>query len=310
MKVLFIDTVHPYLEKKLKQLGFECHHAHKESKAEIKEKIKVYHGIIIRSRFTIDVSFLKNAKNLKFIARAGSGTENINLEYIRKQNIACFTAPEGNSNSVAEHALGMILCLLNNIKKSDEEIRKDVWERENNRGTELNKKTIGIIGYGNTGSAFAKVVEGLGVKILAYDKYKKKFPFESSMQQIFKKADIVSLHIPLNTETLKICNQEFIDKFSKPIYIINTSRGKCIDTKALVSGLKNKTILGVCLDVFEYEEKSFSSLKLKQNSKEMTYLKNSKNTILTPHIAGWTYESKYKIAEVLGRKIEDYFKTK
>ena len=238
MKVLFIDTVHPYLENKLIDLGFECYHSQEANEKDIKKKIHLYHGIIIRSRFTMDINFLENAKNLKFIARAGSGTENIDLQYLKKHDIICFNAPEGNSKAVAEHALGMLLSLLNNIKNSDEEIRKDIWEREKNRGKELNNKTIGIIGYGNTGSEFAKILSGIGVEILTYDKYKTRYPFESSMQKIFKKADIISFHIPLNTETFKICNKKFIQNFSKPIYIINTSRGDCIDTKALVNGLK------------------------------------------------------------------------
>ncbi len=308
MRALFIDTTHPYLENKLIDLGFECHHAQKLSEKDIKKKIHLYHGIIIRSRFTMDINFLENAKNLKFIARAGSGTENIDLQYLKERNIICFNAPKGNSKAVAEHALGMLLSLLNNIKNSDEEIRKDIWKREKNRGTELNNKTIGIIGYGNTGSEFAKILSGIGLKILTYDKYKKRYPFESSMQKIFEKADIISFHIPLNTETFKICNKKFIQNFSKPIYIINTSRGDCVDTKALVSGLKTKKILGACLDVFEYEKKSFANFKSTKKYQDMEYLKNSRKTILTPHIAGWTYESKYKIAKILAKKITNYFK--
>ena len=259
-----------------------------------------YDGIVIRSRFKIDKNFINAAKKLKFIARAGSGTENIDLHYANKKNIKCFNAAEGNRQAVAEHALAMILNLLNNIRVSDQEIRRGIWNREKNRGIELSGKTIGIIGFGNTGSSFAKILENFNVKILAYDKYKEKYKFQSNLDEILEFSDIISLHIPLTEETKYLVNKNFIAKAKKPFYIINSSRGQCIETKALIKGLKDQKILGACLDVFEQEKNSFE--KIGENA-DLKYLIESNKTILTPHIAGWTFESNYKIAETLSKKI-------
>ena len=300
MKIIFIDTTHPKLIKDLKSRGFICDQAHDKSKSEILKIIKNYDGLVIRSRFKIDKIFINVAKKLKFIARAGSGTENIDVKYADKKNINCFNAAEGNRQAVAEHALGMILNLLNNIRVSDLEIRKGLWNREKNRGFELSGKTIGIIGFGNTGSSFAKILENFNVKILAYDKYKKNYKFKSSLGDIQAYSDIISLHIPLTDETKYLVNENFIDKVKKPFYIINTSRGQCIETTALIKGLRDKKILGACLDVFEQEKSSFE--KIGENA-DLKYLIESDKTILTPHIAGWTFESNYKIAETLSKKI-------
>jgi D-3-phosphoglycerate dehydrogenase len=260
---------------------------------------------VIRSRFKINKAFINTAKKLKFIARAGSGTENIDLDYANKKNIKCFNAAEGNREAVAEHALAMILNLLNNIRVSDQEIRKGIWNREKNRGFELSGKTIGIIGFGNTGSFFAKILENFNIRILAYDKYKKNYKFQSNIDEILEFSDIISLHIPLTDETKYLVNKNFIDKAKKPFYIINTSRGQCIETKALIKGLKDEKILGACLDVFEQEKNSFE--KIVENT-DLKYLIESNKTILTPHIAGWTFESNYKIAETLSKKIINLFK--
>ena len=300
MKIIFIDTTHPKLIEDLKSRGFICDQAHDKSKSEILKIIKNYDGLVIRSRFKIDKIFINAAKKLKFIARAGSGTENIDIKYADKKNIKCFNAAEGNRQAVAEHALAMILNLLNNIRVSDLEIRKGLWNREKNRGFELSGKTIGIIGFGNTGSSFAKILENFNVKILAYDKYKKNYKFQSNLDEILEFSDIISLHIPLTEETKYLVNENFIDKAKKPFYIINTSRGKCIETKALIKGLKDQKILGACLDVFEQEKNSFE--KIGENA-DLKYLIESNKTILTPHIAGWTFESNYKIAETLSKKI-------
>ena len=300
MKIIFIDTTHPKLIKDLNYKGFICDQAYDKSKSEILKIIKNYDGIVIRSRFKIDKTFINAAKKLKFIARAGSGTENIDLHYANKKNIKCFNAAEGNRQAVAEHALAMILNLLNNIRVSDQEIRRGIWDREKNRGIELSGKTIGIIGFGNTGSSFAKILENFNVKILAYDKYKEKYKFQSNLDEILEFSDIISLHIPLTEETKYLVNKNFIDKAKKPFYIINTSRGKCIETKALIKGLKDQKILGACLDVFEQEKNSFE--KIGENA-DLKYLIESNKTILTPHIAGWTFESNYKIAETLSKKI-------
>ena len=300
MKIIFIDTTHPKLIKDLNYKGFICDQAYDKSRSEILKIIMNYDGIVIRSRFKIDKNFINVAKKLKFIARAGSGTENIDLHYANKKNIKCFNAAEGNRQAVAEHALAMILNLLNNIRVSDQEIRRGIWDREKNRGIELSGKTIGIIGFGNTGSSFAKILENFNVKILAYDKYKEKYKFQSNLDEILEFSDIISLHIPLTEETKYLVNKNFIDKAKKPFYIINTSRGKCIETKALIKGLKDQKILGACLDVFEQEKNSFE--KIGENT-DLKYLIESNKTILTPHIAGWTFESNYKIAETLSNKI-------
>jgi len=300
LKIIFIDTTHPKLIEDLKSRGFICDQAHDKSRSDILKIIKNYDGLVIRSRFKIDKTIINAAKKLKFIARAGSGTENIDLHYANKKNIKCFNAAEGNRQAVAEHALAMILNLLNNIRVSDQEIRKGIWNREKNRGFELSGKTIGIIGFGNTGSSFAKILENFNVKILAYDKYKKNYKFQSNIDEILANSDIISLHIPLTDETKYLVNKDFIDKAKKPFYIINTSRGQCIETKALIKGLKNKQILGACLDVFEQEKNSFEKIAENANLK---YLIESNKTILTPHIAGWTFESNYKIAEKLFEKI-------
>ena len=300
MKIIFIDTTHPKLIEDLNSRGFICDQAHDKSRSDILKIIKNYDGLVIRSRFKIDKTFINAAKKLKFIARAGSGTENIDLQYANKKKVKCFNAAEGNRQAVAEHALAMILNLLNNIRVSDQEIRKGIWNREKNRGFELSGKTIGIIGFGNTGSSFAKILENFNVKILAYDKYKKNYKFQSNIDEILANSDIISLHIPLTDETKYLVNKDFIDNAKKPFYIINTSRGQCIETKALIKGLKNKQILGACLDVFEQEKNSFEKIAENANLK---YLIESNKTILTPHIAGWTFESNYKIAEKLFEKI-------
>ena len=305
MKIIFIDTTHPKLIKDLNYKGFICDQAYDKSRSEILKIIMNYDGIVIRSRFKIDKNFINAAKKLKFIARAGSGTENIDLHYANKKNIKCFNAAEGNRQAVAEHALAMILNLLNNISVSDQEIRRGIWNREKNRGIELSGKTIGIIGFGNTGSSFAKILENFNVKILAYDKYKEKYKFQSNLDEILEFSDIISLHIPLTEETKYLVNENFIDKAKKPFYIINTSRGQCIETKALIKGLKDQKILGACLDVFEQEKNSFE--KIGENA-DLKYLIESNKTILTPHIAGWTFESNYKIAETLSKKIINLIK--
>ena len=300
MKIIFIDTTHPKLIEDLKCEGFICDELYDKSKSEILKIIKNYDGLVIRSRFKIDQTFINAAKNLKFIARAGSGTENIDLHYTNKKNIKCFNAAEGNRQAVAEHAVAMILNLLNNIRVSDQEMRNGIWNREKNRGFELSGKTIGIIGFGNTGSSFAKILENFNVKILVYDKYKKNYKFKSNLDKILEFSDIISLHIPLTEETKYLVNKSFIDKAKKPFYIINTSRGQCIETNALIKGLNDKKILGACLDVFEQEKNSFE--KISKNA-DLKYLIESSKTILTPHIAGWTFESNYKIAVTLSKKI-------
>ena len=307
MKILFIDTVHPLLKQELEKENHICDSAYNKSKTEIQLIISNYQGIIIRSRFKIDKQFIDCGSNLKFIARAGSGLENIDVDYAENKNIHCYNAAEGNRQAVAEHALGMLLSLFNNLNTADQEIRNGVWEREGNRGIELAGKTVAIIGYGNNGSAFAKVLKGFNVKILAYDKYLKDYSYKNTMESIYNEADIVSLHIPLTEETTYLVDDKFINSFEKNIYLINSARGKCTNTKHLVAALENGKIKGVCLDVFEYEKTSFENLSQEGFTNDMQNLMNSKNTILSPHIAGWTKESNVKIAEVLLNKFTSDF---
>jgi D-3-phosphoglycerate dehydrogenase len=307
MKILFIDTVHPLLKQELEKENHICDSAYNKSKTEIQQIISNYQGIIIRSRFKIDKQFIDCGSNLKFIARAGSGLENIDVEYAENKNIHCYNAAEGNRQAVAEHALGMLLSLFNNLNNADQEVREGKWEREKNRGIELAGKTVGIIGYGNNGSAFAEVLKGFNVKILAYDKYLTNYPQESSMETINKEADIISLHVPLTDETTYLVDDNFINRFAKNFYLINTARGKCVNTKNLVKALENKKIKGACLDVLEYEKTSFENLSKDGLTSDMQYLMNAKNTILSPHVAGWTEESNVKIAEVLLNKFTSDF---
>jgi|NorSeaMetagenome_1021524.scaffolds.fasta_scaffold01943_7 D-3-phosphoglycerate dehydrogenase / 2-oxoglutarate reductase len=303
MKVLFIDTVNPLLIQTLESANILCDTAYSKSKEEISTIIHQYDGIIIRSKFEIDKSFIDIAKKLKFIARAGSGTENIDVEYAITKNISCLNAAEGNRQAVAEHALAMILGLINNINQANQEVKKGQWNRERNRGTEISGKKIGIIGFGNNGNAFANLLKGFDVTVLAYDKYKTEYDYKTDMETIYKEADFLSLHVPLTHETKYLVNDDFISKFNKPFYLINTSRGKCVDTEALAKSLENKKILGACLDVLEQEKMSFEKLATQNNTKDLTYLLKAKNVILTPHIAGWTKESDIKIAEILAQKI-------
>jgi len=303
MKILFIDTVHPFLKQKLEKQNYICDTAYDKNKAEIQKIIHNYQGVIIRSRFIIDKEFIDYSSELKFIARAGSGLENIDVTYAKSKNIDCYNAAKGSRQAVAEHALGMLLSLFNNLNKADQEVRNGIWKREENRGRELAKKTIGIIGYGNNGSAFSEVLKGFDVTILAYDKYLKEYPYQSSMKDIYKQADIVSLHVPLTAETTYLVNDDFINKFEKDFYLINTARGKCVNTKDLGSALEKGKIKGACLDVLEHEKTSFENLSQEGFSEEMQCIMDSPKTMLSPHIAGWTQQSNVKIAKVLLEKI-------
>ncbi|MFL2569322.1 MAG: NAD(P)-dependent oxidoreductase [Flavobacteriales bacterium] len=304
-KVLFIDTVHPYLWEELQKEGYSCFEGYDLSEKAIVEQHNDAYGLVIRSRIKINANFLSYFNKLTFIARAGSGMENIDINYAHYKNIHTINAAEGNKQAVAEHALGMILSLFNNLNKADDEVRKGIWKREENRGIELSGKTVGIIGYGNNGSALAKVLSGFDTKVLAYDKYKTnytpKYAIESDMQTIFEQADILSLHIPLTEETQHLVKDSFLKQLHKPIYLINTSRGACLDTKSLISNLNSGKVLGACLDVLEYEKTSFENLS--EKTTELKQLLESDKVILSPHIAGWTQESQLKIAQLLFQKI-------
>ena len=299
-KVLFIDTTHKYLIDQLEKKNIVCDFEFSKTKSQIEKIIAKYDGIVIRSRFKIDKKFIDAAKKLKFIARAGSGLENIDIKYAEQKKIKCINAAEGNKQAVAEHALALILNLFNKINQANNELKSGKWLREENRGIELSGKKIGIIGFGNTGSSFVNLLKNFNLELLVYDKYKKNYEYKSSLKEIFEKAEILSLHVPLNDETKKYIDKSFINKMKKPFYLINTSRGQCVDTKALIRGIKENKVKGACLDVFEHEKTSFEKLK---RNRDLTFLLNSNKTILTPHIAGWTTESYFKIAKILSEKI-------
>lgn len=310
MKVLHLDTNHPLLIDKLNDLGFINDEDYTSSKEEIEAKIKTYDGIIIRSRFIIDQQFLDAAPNLKFIGRVGAGLENIDCDYAISKGIELIAAPEGNRNAVGEHTLGMLLSLFNKLNKADREVREGKWLREANRGIELDGKTIGIIGYGNMGKAFAKKLRGFDVTVLCYDikpKVGDKNCKQVSLKELQSKADVVSLHTPQTPLTLGMINTEFINQFKKPFWFLNTARGKSVITIDLVEGLKCGKILGAGLDVLEYEKASFENLFSSNLSEAFRYLIQAENVLLTPHVAGWTIESKEKLAQTIVDKIKGKF---
>ncbi|MCA0932381.1 2-hydroxyacid dehydrogenase [Lutimonas saemankumensis] len=308
MKVLFVDTNHPCLIDGLKQLGFECHEDYNSVKSEIESKIHQYHGLIIRSRFSIDEKFLKKATSLKFIGRVGAGLENIDIEFAKSKGISLLAAPEGNRNAVGEHALGMILALFNKLKKADSEIRKGIWLREDNRGIELEGKTIGLIGYGNMGKAFAKKLRGFDCEVICYD-IKPDVGDENARQvdleELFLKTEVLSLHTPQTELTRQMINATFLNQFEKNIYLINTARGSAVVTKDLVSAIKSGKVLGACLDVLEYEKASFENFFSNESTlpEDFQYLISSDKVLLSPHVAGWTVESKIKLAETILHKV-------
>jgi D-3-phosphoglycerate dehydrogenase len=306
-KILFIDSNHPVLENELREAGFQCDLHYGESYEAHLERIPEYIGIVIRSGIKIDARMIDAGSKLKFIARVGAGLENIDTEYAKSKGIACYNSPEGNRDAVGEHALGMLLMQMNHLKRVDAEVRKGIWLRAENRGSEIGGRTVGIIGYGNMGSTFAKKISGIGAKVIAYDKYKNNYgdayANEASMEQLFEECDIVSLHVPLTEETKYLCNEEWIGKFKKPIWLINTARGPVVKTKALIDAIEGNTVIGACLDVLEFEKFSFEKLSFDEIPEELQYLIQSDKVLLSPHIAGWTHESHYKLAKVIVDKI-------
>ena len=311
MKVLFIDEVHSILETRLTKMGFKCELNFDLNRQEILSRIGEYQGLVIRSKTPIDFEFLNAAKKLRFIARSGSGLENIDLLEAKKRHIHLFSAPEGNRQAVGEHALGMILSLFNKICHGNKEIREGKWNREDNKGVELSGKIIGIIGYGNMGKSFAKCLSGFNCKVLAYDKYKKKisdeYVIESSLEYIQVNAEIISFHTPYDKSTHHLLNEKFVKNMRKKFYLINTSRGKVVNTNAILTGLRTGKILGACLDVLEFEKTSFEKIFDQKIPIVFKKLLESTNVILTPHVAGWTEESYKKLSLVLAKKIEDKF---
>lgn len=306
-KILHLDSNHPLLMNQLQEFGFTNETDFVSSKEEIENKIAAYEGIVIRSRFKIDKGFIDKAINLKFIARVGAGLESIDCLYAQEKGIHLIAAPEGNSNAVGEHALGMLLSIMNKLNKADSMVRAGKWIREGNRGYELEGKTVGIIGYGNMGKSFAKKLKGFDVEVLYYDilpDVANENATQVSLEELKCKADVLSLHTPWTELTDKMVNKEFINSFAKPFWFINTSRGKNVVTADVVEALQNGKILGAALDVLEYEKLSFENLFIDTEKPDaFQYLLNAENVLLSPHIAGWTYESHEKLAQVIVDKI-------
>lgn len=308
LHVLFVDSTHSRLPEKLKQSGFICDYQPDIEADSIKDIIAEYDGIIIRSKIKLNQTIIDRATKLKFIGRVGAGLENIDVEYAESKGIKCFNSPEGNRDAVGEQAVGMLLALFNNLLKANFEVRNGKWLREENRGLEIKGKTIGIIGYGNMGSAFAQRLKGFEANVIAYDKYKSNysddFVSEKTLEDLFEKTDILSLHVPLTDETQFMVNDIFINQFKKNIYILNTARGKVLKTDDLVKNMKSGKVLGAALDVLEYEQISFEDLHSDGKLPDaFEYLIQSNKVVLTPHIAGWTHESNVKLSEFLADKI-------
>ena len=311
MRVLHLDYNHPDLINGLRQLGWENVENYSEPKELVEQTIDQFDGLVVRSRFPIDQSFLSKAVNLKFIARVGAGMENIDTDQALSQNILLFSAPEGNSTALAEHALGMLLALTNHLPRVNHQVKSGIWLREANRGHEISGKTIGLIGYGHMGKAFASVLRGLNVKVVFHDIISgidNDDARQVSLAELQKCADVVSLHVPETELTIGMVNAKFISQFVKPFWLINTARGKAVVTDDLVEALKTGKIRGAALDVLEYEKSSFEDM-FKNNTlpEAFSFLSESDNVILSPHIAGWTVESHQKLALVLLDKIKAAF---
>jgi D-3-phosphoglycerate dehydrogenase len=310
MKILHIDQNHPVLWSELSVLGYENTEAYALDRVQILSIIGDFQGVVIRSRILIDQEFLNAAKQLKFIARVGAGLDAIHTDYAAEKNVTLINAPEGNSNAVGEHALGLLLNLLNNINRADRQLRQGFWRREANRGVELSGHTVGIIGYGHMGKAFAKTLRGFDCPVICYDiepGVGDENARQVSLEEFFAQAQVVSLHTPLTSLTEYMVNTDFINQFDHDIYLINTARGRSVVTQDLVQALARGKVLGAGLDVLEYEHSSFENLLTQNPPQALEALLNLDNVILSPHIAGWTHQSKEKLARVIVAKIQDHF---
>lgn len=303
-KILIVDDVHPVFKEEAVRLGYHCDDFPEFSREQALAVIAGYQGLVIRTKFQVDAEIIDAASELKFIARAGAGMDNVDEKYAASKGILCINAPEGNRDAVAEHAIGMLLALMTNLRKADQEIRSGLWNREGNRGWELKGKTVALIGYGNTGKAMARKLSGFEVELIAFDKYKTGYSDayvkEMSMEQIVKKADVVSFHIPLTRETRQLVDEEYLYHFKKPIFLINTARGEIVNVQAVLNGLQSGRILAAGLDVLELEK--FPALLEKPWFEE---LRSNPKVILSPHVAGWTFESYHKISAVLAEKLKN-----
>ena len=310
MRILHIDSNHPSLIPMLIKNGHVNHSDFISSKHDIGLVIKNYDGLILRSRFKIDKEFIDKAINLKFIARVGSGIENIDSKYAKTKNIEVISSPEGNSNAVGEHAMGLLLSLLNNINTSSVQVKKGVWVREQNRGHELEGKTVAILGLGNTGKSFAKKISAFNCNVIFYDindDIKSDIAKKSSLDDIYENADVLSLHLPHTNLTFNLFNKTFIEKFNNPFWLLNTSRGSIVNTADLIEALKTNKVLGAGLDVLDIESSSFTEI-INDKNEDFHKLSSFKNVIITPHIAGSTFESNIKLSKIVVNKINNYFK--
>jgi len=311
IKVLHLDENHPLLLEEFEKLGFENHLDYTSPREVILDKIGTYQGLILRSRLPVDKTFLDRADKLQFIGRVGAGLENIDVAYAKEKGIFLAAAPEGNRDAVGEHTVGMLLSLFNKLCGANAEVREGLWRREANRGVEIGGKTIGIIGYGNMGKAFAQRLRGFGAEVICYDilgGVGNEDARQVGIMEFRKKADVVSLHLPETPETTHMVDSAFIDAFHKPFWLLNTARGKCVVTDDLVDALQKGKILGAGLDVLEYEKTSFESLfRSQEMPPSFKYLIEAPNVLLSPHVAGWTVESKEKLARAVVEKIQSHF---
>lgn len=309
-KILIIDDVDPVLEKKFSEAGIECDCEPDYTEEDTLRVIDNYSGLIIRSKILIQKEFIDNAPNLKCIGRVGAGMETIDVEYAESKGVRCFNSPEGNRDAVGEQAIGMLLILMNNLIKADREVRSKTWDREGNRGIEIKGRTVGIIGYGNMGGAFARKLSGFECRVIAYDKYKTEYgdeyAEECSLEYLKEHADIISLHVPQTDETIGMFDKTFVDECSKSFILINTARGKVVDTNAVMYGIESGKMFGAALDVLEYESFNFQDFLSENMPEAFEYIIKSDRVVLTPHIAGWTVESKTKLSAFLAEKMSRY----
>ena len=310
-KVLFIDRSHPFLPGRLTELGFDCETAYDLSKEDIQARLPGYFGVVLRSRINIDAEFIDAGPSLAFVAREGVGVEHIDVDYAEARGVRVVVSPEGSRDTVGEHALGLLLCLMNNLSRADAQIRRGEWIREGNRAVEIKGKTVGILGYGNMGTAFAQRLAGFEARVIVYDKYKKAYGDHYAeavdLETLFREADILSIHIPYSETNHHFINDDFLNRFQKPIFVVNTARGLVLNTADLVKHLENGRVRGAALDVLEYEESSFEKVAFADLPAPFHYLCRADNVVLSPHIAGWSFESKLGHGRVLADKIERLF---
>ncbi|WP_106917980.1 2-hydroxyacid dehydrogenase [Chryseobacterium aurantiacum] len=304
MKILLLDKNHPLITEQLLAQNFILEEDFTSSYDEVCQKIENYDGIIIRSRIPLDKNFLEQGKNLKFIARVGAGMENIDIPAAEALGIQLINSPEGNRDSVAEHVVGMLLVIMNRLFIASQEVKNGIWKREENRGDELLGKTVGLIGYGNMGKATAKRLSGFGCKVIFHDilpDLSDEFATQVTLDELKQSAEVLSLHIPLTSETHYLIDKKFISEMKNDFYFVNTARGKNVETKSLVEAMKMGKVKSACLDVLEYEKSSFENLEIE--NEDLKYLLESEKAIVTPHIAGWTHQSKEKLAQFIVDKI-------